>query len=154
MKNDGKKSEELFAAAIAKVGKTAYLERLYDTTSISKKGQKVKFYLPTRPSDWILTLQGHMAYTEIKSTSHKTGFQFSALTIGQKAAITRQFAAKGNYWIFIHRLETNQWYWIHGSTVLAVQNSGKQSMKWIELEPYKWELPRAKEEIKEVEAGS
>lgn len=141
MKNDGKKSEELFAERISKYGKSAYLERLIDTKSLSRKGVGVKTFVPKRPSDYILTIAGQMGYTEVKSTSSTTGFSFSALNTSQMASLRKQVAASGNYWIIIHRLETNEWYWLHGHTLLDIESKGKKSMTWDDLLFNKWVLP-------------
>lgn len=137
MRNTGKKSEDIFKEKIeAHYKKKAFLFRIPDTHDASRGG-KVRVTLSNTPADYILTWPEGTGYAEVKSTSGKTSFPFSSFTTGQNKAMVRQKAAGGNYWVFIHRLETDEWFRLSGEDVL---NSSKKSITWKELETHKWAL--------------
>lgn len=138
MKNDGKKSEDIFRDAIKALGKKAFLHRITDTREASRGKNRV--LIKKTPSDWILTLGGVTGYAEVKSCSGKTSFPFSALTEGQVAALHMQTAAQGEYWVFVHHLVTNTWYKLPGNIIVERMKTGIQSIKWNEMEIYKWNI--------------
>lgn len=132
-KNTGVKSEEIFEQKIQKMyGKGCYLHQMVDSKQARNK-------VKSNPSDWVVTILGTTAYAEVKSCSDKTSFPFSNFTKGQMNGMTRQAAAGGKYWIFIHHILTDQWYWIDSYTVLSTIDNGKKSLSWKELENHKWE---------------
>lgn len=134
MKNNGSKSEEAFETMIeTRFGLEAFLYRIADQKELSR-GNKLKGVVTRKtPSDYILTLNGTMAYSEIKSCSNDTSFPFSQFTPGQNNAMVRQDKAGGLYWIWIHNLTTNSWYWITGRDILNARAQGKKSLKWDEI---------------------
>ena len=133
MKNDGTSSEELFEAYVRRVHPLAFLYRIADQKELSR-GNALKGIVTRRtPSDYILTDGGVMAYTEVKSCSNDISFPFSYFTPGQNHAMTRQVAAGGSYWIWIHNISTNMMYRITGQDVLGARHKGKKSLKWTEI---------------------
>lgn len=134
MANNGSKSEEEFEKMIeTKFGLDAFLYRIADQKELSR-GNKLKGVVTRKtPSDYILTMFGAMAYTEIKSCSDAVSFPFSQFTPGQNNAMVRQSKARGLYWIWLHNLTTNHWYWIEGQDILNARAEGKKSLKWTEI---------------------
>lgn len=132
-KNNGVSSEEAFEKKIQKLhGKDCYLHQMVDSKQARNK-------VKSNPSDWVVTINGVTAYAEVKSCSNETSFPFSNFTKGQMNGMTRQSRAGGKYWIFIHHITTDKWYWIDGYTVLSTIDNGKKSLSWKELENHKWE---------------
>ena len=132
MKNNGVKSEDAFVKRLEDAhGKGVYVERLPDTKSI--KGVLKSGYIVARPSDFIVTLHGVMAYCEVKSCSDKTSFPFSNFEKAQWAAMKKQRAAGGNYFCYLHNLLTNTWYVVDGKEILRVEETGTKSIKWKDM---------------------
>ena len=134
-KNTGKRSQDRFEEIFGKLGKRAYLFRLPDTAEV--RGRAGKGWVRDQPSDYIVTEDGDMYYAEVKSTQNRTSFSVTALEKGQRSAAKRQTIAGGKYFVFIHRLLTDDWYKVPAEILF---NANKSSMKWRELEPYKWQL--------------
>ena len=132
-KNNGVNSEEIFEKRIQKrFGKNCYLHQMVDSKQARNK-------VKSNPADWVVTLNGSMAYAEVKSCSHETSFPFSNFTKGQMTGMVRQIAARGTYWIFIHHILTDTWYWTTAETILETIDKGKKSLSWKELELWKEE---------------
>ena len=133
MKNDGTKSEELFEGMVKLAYPDAFLYRIADQKELSR-GNKLKGVVTrATPSDYILTIDRDMCYAEVKSCSNETSFPFSQFTPGQNAAMVKQRKAGGRYWIWIHNLLTDTWYFTQGYLVLAARAEGKKSFKWSEM---------------------
>lgn len=133
MKNDGTNSEEIFERMVKLQYPNAYLYRIADQKELSR-GNKLKGVVTrATPSDYILTLPTCMVYAEVKSCSNDTSFPFSQFTPGQNLAMVRQKAAKGHYWIWIHNLKTDTWYFTEGYNILKARAEGKKSFKWSEM---------------------
>ena len=129
-RNTGKPSEEIFETQIRKNGKSCFLHRLTDSSDI--RGLNGKGHAPKQPADYVLTLNGAMAYAEVKSTTHPTRFSLSLIKASQWQAAVRQHAAGGAYLFFIHSLFTKAWYVIPISFLL--ENPSKKSWSWTELQ--------------------
>jgi len=136
-RNDGSGSEAIFEDRMALGGKTVFVYSLVDTKQI-KGAMGPKGFAKAGPSDYIVTENGNMYYAEVKSSNNATSFSFSNFTPSQNAAMVRQCAAKGQYWIFIHNLITDVWYRVPASEILMVKLTKKSSIKWSEMEEYKW----------------
>ena len=54
--------------------------------------------------------------------------------------MVRQSRAGGKYWIFIHHILTDKWYWIDAYTVLSTIDNGKKSLSWKELSNFEWKV--------------
>ena len=132
VKNNGVASEEAFESKIQKLyGKKCFIHQMVDSKQARNK-------VKSNPSDWVVTIHGITAYAEVKSFSDKTSFPFSNFTKGQMNGMTRQTAAGGKYWIFIHHVPTDKWYWIDSYVVLSTIDNGKKSLSLKELENFKW----------------
>ena len=133
--NTGKRSEERFEEIFSKRGKRVFLYRLPDTAEI--RGRAGKGWVRDQPSDYIVTDDGDTYYSEVKSSQAKVSFSFNQLEKGQRNAAKRQTLAGGKYFIFIHRLETDEWFKVPAKFFLQLD---KKSAKWEELETFKWAL--------------
>ena len=138
-KNDGTPSQDMFVEKMKAIygEKGVFVYRLTDTKEVrgavkASGGNAVGFAKAT-PSDYILTASGTMWYAEVKSTQDKTSFGFSCFTPGQWGGMKMQVAAGGQYIVYVHRLETNQWYGISALTILRAVADGKKSFKWKEM---------------------
>lgn len=107
--NTGTPSEQKFEdLMLAKYGKETFVYRIDDAkTAYGLNGRAVLTH--PRPADFVVTTGGVMFYAEVKSISHKTSGNFK-LRPGQRAAATRQVAAGGLYFVFLHRLDQDIWY--------------------------------------------
>lgn len=139
-RNTGKPSEQKFVEIYKKLGKRAFVHRVVDAAEVRGRTKNGAAWVRKQPSDWLVTEDGIMFYGETKSSSNKTSFPFSDITPHQKGSARKQIAAGGEYYFFIHRLATDDWYKLPAQVVL---DSEKSSIKWTELEPYKWELAYA-----------
>lgn len=139
--NTGKFSEQEFVRKMTEAyGKNVYIHRYLDTNEI--KGMTGSGFVASNPSDYTVTLNGLMEYAEVKSISNKTtSFSFSHFTKAQVAGMKQQIAAHGAYNIYLHVLETNQWYKFSAGLVERIKGNGKKSVTLKELENYKWVLP-------------
>ena len=131
-KNNGLESEDLFAEMIEKrYGKKQFAYKVVDTKSAGK-------IVKSAPADWVLTADGHMSWAEVKSCSHETSFPFKNFTHAQMRGMIRQAAAGGQYKIFIHRIQTNEWFQIGTYEVLSRIEEGRKSITWKELANFKF----------------
>jgi penicillin-binding protein-related factor A (putative recombinase) len=139
-KNTGKDSEDIFVQRIESLGKKAHLYRITDTFEASRG--KVKVQVKSTPADYILCYNGVMAFAEVKSITGGTSFPFSKFTTSQNVAMRKQIAALGNYWIYIHKKDTDEWFKIDAYDVQEIRNE-RESIKWEDLRKfYKWkEIP-------------
>ncbi len=137
MKNTGKPTEKAFEAAVLALGKGGYFYRIKDAAAIHGLTGKVG-HVDETPSDYIVTAAGVTFYAELKSTQHETSFPFSLLKRGQTAHSTRILAAGGEYWVFVQRLPSEEWFRIPMRLIQQVRAAGKSSIPWKDLEPYRW----------------
>lgn len=136
MKNSGVDAEKDFVDRLEDVyGKRVFIERLPDTKAI--KGALKGGFIQGRPSDFLVTLCGEMHYAEVKSCSDPVSFPFSNFRADQWKAMKKQRAAGGVYYVYILNINTNQWFRISGDEVLSIEEGGKKSIKWSELELWK-----------------
>lgn len=132
-RNTGKGSEAIFDGIMARYGKRCFVYKVTDTASVKSavKGGFVK----AQPSDRIVTLDGHMFYAEIKSTTSHTRIATSCLRPSQRNAAVRQRAAGGDYFIFVHALHLNEWFKIPGHLFTEAEQA---SFTWDELAEHIW----------------
>lgn len=136
-KNTGKPSERIFEAVWTALGKRAFFYRIADAAEIQGRTGLMGTVRPT-PSDYIVTFDGTTSYSEVKSTSNPTSFPFSLLKKGQNAAAKQVLSAGGEYYVYAHSLILNQWFKIPYE---LIEKSTKSSIKWTDLEEYKWNPP-------------
>lgn len=134
-RNTGKPSQEIFEATFVKLGKRAFVYRVTDSAEV--RGMSGAGYTKRQPSDFIVTENGAMYYAEVKSTSSRTSFSFSQIEPGQWRGARQQVAAGGDYFFFIHRKATGDWFKVPARVIL---DHPRKSMTWTELQPYRWEL--------------
>lgn len=137
--NSGKPSERDFEARLDGLGKRAYYHRLVDAAEVKGRTGRLGFSRPM-PSDYVVVLDGHTFFAEVKSTTHKTAFSFGLLRTKQSADATMIIGAGGTYDVFVHRVETNEWFRFSYALVAAAKARGRASLQWSELEPYRWTL--------------
>lgn len=137
MRNTGKPSEADFEALFSQYGKLAHIERLVDSSEVHGRNKGKSLNVRKAIADYIVTLKGDTFYAEVKSTSEKTSFRFSMISIHQKAKAAMVTLAGGVYLIFATNLNTGKWYAI---PYQVIRNNPKQSMKWDELGPYEWKV--------------
>lgn len=140
-RNDGSYSEKEFERIMEQRMKDApkrlFVHRMTDTKSIKQiAGQKS--FAKAAPSDYLVTLDGVMFYAEVKSTSEATSFKFSCFTPSQNLAMVKQVAAGGEYNVYVHHLPTDTWYEIPAYNIVVWKQNGFKSIKWDELEVFKW----------------
>jgi penicillin-binding protein-related factor A (putative recombinase) len=117
----GKLAEKLFEQAWLEAhGKRVYLHRFTDTSDIRARFQgKTIAHLPPQPADYHVTAEAVMPhYAEVKGTTNKTSFNFSAIQEGQLRAMKRVAAAQGQYWLYVYSLYFNLWYRIPPAYIL------------------------------------
>jgi hypothetical protein len=134
MRNTGKSSEAEFEAIFARLGKTAFLERLADAAEIfGRVGRMGR--VRAQVSDYIAVLDGITHLAEVKSTQDPTAFRFSLIKKKQWAKATMMTRAGGTYVFYVHRLQSGDWFRV---PFQALEANSKRSLSWVELECYKW----------------
>jgi len=141
MRNDGSSSEDEFVKRWQDAyGKEVFVKKFTDTKSIRKVSNgPFSQQAPATPADFIVTVKGEMFYAEVKSCSNKTSFPFSQFTKSQRAAMLQQKAAGGCYIVYIHNMNTNEWFKVSGPVLLELEKTQK-SIKWSELAGTRWML--------------
>lgn len=138
MQNTGKLSEQIWEDHHTRLGKRAYFTRLVDASEIKGRTGKVATSARSQPSDYIRTMDGITSHCEVKSTGNKTSFPFSLLRPTQTGPAKQILAAGGEYWVYVHALALNQWFQVPYDVILATKDAGKGSIKWTDLETFKW----------------
>lgn len=138
VKNDGSMSERLFEEIMKSRGKSVNVYRLPDTKQIKQEFQHA--FVRAAPSDYIVTEDGEMYYAEVKSSSDgRASFTFNHITPSQWAAMVKQRAAGGKYFLFIHNITTETWYKVPANAILRIHDEEKRkSVKWTELASCQW----------------
>lgn len=127
--------EEFYKAFNSK--KDRYCHRFLDTRDMSRIvnqrgdlfGKKVMVKAPSQPSDFIVVKNRVTFFADVKSTTSKRGIS-SSLFKSQTNHKLRILNASGNYFFYIKRLETNEWYVLPG-------DFEKLNTTWEELKYFK-----------------
>lgn len=130
-----KAAENAFVGFFTDYGKEACVIRLTDTAAAKAVGGKQAF-VAAQPSDFLLTLKGITHFAEVKSSSSEHSFSFGGIQQGQWNMSRRIVRAGGSYLFFIKHELTQQWYLIPAT---VFHNHPKKSIKWKEIEAYKWD---------------
>lgn len=138
-KNTGKHSEKEFVKIVKTLGKRGYVHRFPDASDAYGRNKKL-VNVANQPGDFFVVENGEVYLADVKSCSNPTSFPFSMIAKGQLAAARMITAAGGRYYFIVHQLKENRWFKIASETITS---SSKRSLKWSELEPYKWELADA-----------
>lgn len=134
---DWQRAEKDFVGFFTGYGKEACVIRLTDTAAAKAVGGKTAF-VAAQPSDFLLTIKGTTHYAEVKSSSSAVSFSFSKIQKGQWNMSRRIARAGGSYLFFVKNELTGQWYLIPAA---VLHNHPNKSIKWKEIEAYKWERP-------------
>ncbi len=131
--NTGKSSEALFDNTIASVyGIKGHVHQFYDAAYLHGLNKR-PVLAPEQPSDRLVTVNGVMFYAEVKSVSKGASWPFSMIQTGQKRAAKLQLLAGGDYFFFVHDLQTDVFYVVHAKQMFDAIENGKQSLKWNEM---------------------
>lgn len=143
-RNTGKNSEQFFEDTLTKhYLSQVFIYRITDTAEVrGRASQYAKFNAVTKAQycDYIITCQGRTFMAEVKSSQEKISFPFSSITKVQWGASKRQVLAGGDYRFYLHNMTTDTWYEVPAKILHDIHAGGKKSVKWTELENYKWRL--------------
>lgn len=135
MKNDGKEAERSFEKYWTTLG---HCERLRDKKDLMgiNGGRMVADF--AKPSDFLVSARGvPMHYAEVKSTVHKTLFEFKCIQPGQSAAALKEHAQGcGAYKFYIFSYHLGRWFIMTCDDYAAVIESGRRSIRFEELMPW------------------
>lgn len=140
---DWKKAEKAFEAFYGNHRKDCNLYRFEDFGDVNfRSGRNTrlagKVGVTERPSDYLLTVQGQMAYVEVKSCANKTSFPFSNIRGSQWRSALKQTKAGGEYLFMIYSSEHNQWFRVPASVLIETKDNGKQSLAYKDIQAYRW----------------
>lgn len=133
----GKLAENFIYDYLDNNSKNLYVCRFVDTYDANKgrwgdPSQK-KVIIRRRPCDFMLVVNGHTYFCEVKATTNKQGLT-SSLFSQQIAERTRILSAGGEYIYLIYSVENKQWYWINSRKL-------DTSAKWGELSFFVIDFP-------------
>lgn len=134
-KNTGKPSEQEFERIWNKLGKKAWVWRVVDAAEVRGRTGKIGF-TRSAPSDYVVARNG-VHFAEVKSTNDPTAFRFSLLRTIPSAMAVMILAAGGDYFVYIHRIPTDEWFRI---PYQMIRDHSARSLTWKELEGHKWKL--------------
>ena len=133
-KNTGKPSEQAFDDYWKTQGKSAWVFRFADSSSLTGLNGK-KTQALAQPSDRPLIWNGNTEFAEVKSTQDATAFRFSLLRIKQSAYATMILAAGGSYNVYIHAMLSGRWYKIPYQKIKYTRDVlKKESIPWVDLD--------------------
>lgn len=134
-KNDGKQSEQLFdnhyKAIMAATPDFVYY-RFVDS-SLARN------FIQAQPSDRLIVYKGMAILVEIKSSNDPVRFPLKNISKKQIGYGRRWVMAGAKSMFIIHRILTNEFYFVPLSEVNAKVASSSSSWKWDELEAFKKE---------------
>lgn len=134
--NTGKSSEALFDNTIASVyGIKGHVHQFYDAAYLHGLNKR-PVLAPEQPSDRLVTVNGVMFYAEVKSVSKGASWPFSMIQTGQLRAAKLQLLAGGDYFFFVHDLQTDTFYVVHAKEVFDSLEAGIKSLKWSQMKAW------------------
>lgn len=133
-RNDGKESEKIFFTRLKEVMEdepTFIVGRFADT-------HDARNFLPPAPSDYYVTYKGTPWLVEVKSSVDPVRFPWKNIS-GKQLGFSKRYMRAGWKSMFpIHRKELDVWYFLPFDFIWnQVRNSGKASIKWEDLEPFR-----------------
>jgi penicillin-binding protein-related factor A (putative recombinase) len=133
IKNDGKDSESIFQEAMRKKGYAVF--RLRDKRDLHGLNKRSVAAFG-QPSDFIVVANGGAFLAEVKSSHNKTSFSFDCFTPAQKAAMAMCHGCKVGhlYVIYIHNMNSNEWYRSTGYQIVEEIKAGRKSIKLSNLQ--------------------
>ncbi len=85
----------------------------------------------------MLTWKGVTHWLEVKSSENKTSFPLANISSTQLASAKQVVVAGGSYVFALHNLNTNDWFWVLAQDLFHLAGD-KSSVKWKDLQPYRW----------------
>lgn len=136
MKNDGKESERSFEAYWTAVGHCQRLRDKRDLMGINGGRMVADF---AKPSDFLVSARDvPLHYAEVKSTVHKTLFEFKCIQPGQSAAAQREHLKGANsYRFYIFSYQLGRWFVMTCEQYAHALKTGRRSLRFEELDPWK-----------------
>ena len=135
-KNDGKDTERLFDGAF--VARAAVeLDFLFYKFVDSHAARNL---IGAQPADRLIMFRGQVYLTEIKSSIDPTRFPLKNISKKQIGYGKRWTGAGAKSIFIIHRLPTDEFFFVPLSEVTLRLGSRKASWLWSELEPFKHEV--------------
>ena len=126
-----KESDDAEKEFLAALPARSFAHRLVDTKA-------ARNLVNDQPSDYIVTSEGRMWYAEVKLCNDKVSFPFGNIRMGQKKAMSLQLRAKGEFFFHIKNGLTGRWYHIPAQLVLDTLTEGRKSLKWSEIDDYRY----------------
>ena len=111
----------------------SYVHRLVDSKAARNQ-------VGGQPADYLICPRGGslLGFAEVKLCNDKVSFPFGNIRMGQKKAMSLQLRAKGEYFFHIKNGLTGRWYHIPAQLVLDTLTEGRKSLKWSEIDDYKY----------------
>ena len=129
----GNKAQDTFKKLMK--GKKAFVHRLPDPSDVAMiAGRRVK--LPAQPADFVVCLEGHMFYAEVKSSANKTVFPMAGIRDSQRGAAKETVKQKCSYMFYIYSAYNDLWYEVDAEFVLDLIKGGSKSIPWKDLDKF------------------
>lgn len=135
VKNNGKEAERSFIDYWTTLGHCHRLRDRADLVALNNDKTLKDF---KKPSDFLVSAPGvPLHYAEVKSTHHKTLFEFKCIQDGQSTAAQLEARrGSGSYWFYIFSYHLGRWFIMPCHQYVAVLASGRKSIKFEELSPW------------------
>jgi len=133
MRNDGKDTEKIFDNLYKEemaLTKSFVFYKFIDTHA-------ARNLVTNQPSDRLAIYNGQTYLVEIKSSNDVARFPLKNISSKQIGHAQRWSFAGAKSIFIIHRIPTNEFYFVPFSEVLAKAKSKKASWRWEELQFYK-----------------
>lgn len=129
MKNDGKEAERSFEAYWKERGHVQRLRDKKDLMGINGGRMVADF---AKPSDFIVSAPDVLLhYAEVKSTMHKTAFEFKCIQPGQhNAAMLEASRGSGSYNFYIFSYALGRWFVLSCVDYATAIAAGARSLKF------------------------
>lgn len=133
-----KDAEDQFEKYWKQFGKNATVYAFQDTREAMGTTGSRRVFTQSRPSDFLVTHDGHTFFAEVKSCSSHSSFAFSNIRDDQWKYAILHTAAKGLYLFYIKWEVNDQWYKVPASFLISLKNAGEKSVKWEALDEYRF----------------
>lgn len=132
-KNTGKPSEKIFDDYWTLKGKAAHVFAFTDASKATGQNRRV-VHIDAQPADRLVTENGAIHYAEVKSTATEVDrFEFKLLKKTQRAFAKMIRAAGGPYYVYMHFIQTDEWFRIPYDLIEFYRDCGKSSIPKQEL---------------------
>lgn len=132
-KNNGKESEKTYLG---------FLKAYMDNTPSFIVGRfpdthDARNFLPPQPSDYYITSKGKSWLVEVKSSIDPKRFPLKNISGNQLGYAMRYIKAGWASMFVIHRMPTNEWFFVPFEVVITQFKSSKASFNWEDLMEFK-----------------